>query len=221
MQAIETKLADLGRRVENLNLAAQSHDNSRLNDGMRSLHGEVENLRYLIENSTKRSQELYVDLDKRMQALESSGRLTRLTIDNQTAAPSGSPATATPEEETAYLKVFESLKASKHDEAIAGFQDILTKWPNGRYADNALYWIGESYYAKKDFNAALQSFQSVLDRHPNSLKAPDALFKLGLTQQQLGQADSARDSLNKVIQTYPNSSAAALARTRLEQLKTP
>lgn len=220
-QVIETKLADLSRRVENLNLASQSRDSIRLGDEMRGLRGDVENLRYLIDGSSKRSQELYVDMDKRIRALESSGHSARLVIENQIAASVTANVPSTPEEEATYLKVFDRLKASKYDEAIQGFQDMLSKWPNGHYADNAHYWIGESYYAKKDFNAALQAFQAVIDQHPSSPKVPDALFKLGLTQQQLGQLDAARSSLQKVIDAYPSSSAAALAKSRLEQLKAP
>ncbi len=220
-QAIESKLVDLGRRVDNLNLASQSRDNIRLGDEMRALRGDVENLRYLIESSSKRSQELYVDMDKRILALESSRRSTQLSISNQLEGASSLATTATPEEEATYLRVFEFLKAGRHDEAIAGFQEMQSKWPQGRYADNALYWLGESYYIKKSFNLAQQSFQAVLDKHPTSPKAPDALFKLGLTHQQLNHPDSARDAFQKVIQDHPNSSAAALARSRLEQLKTP
>ncbi len=219
MQAAETKLADLSRRVDNLNLAAQSRDTIRLGDEMRGLRGDVENLRYLIESASKRNQELYVDLDKRLQTLESSGRSARLTIENQIVAPP--PAVATPEEEATYLKVFDLLKASKYDEAISGFQEMIGRWPKGRYADNAHYWLGESHYAKKDYHTALDAFQKLLEQFPASAKAPDALLKSGLCYQQMGQPDAARERLQKVIDNHPNSSAAALAKARLEQLKTP
>ncbi|MEK6805326.1 MAG: tol-pal system protein YbgF [Pseudomonadota bacterium] len=221
LQALETKLVDVSRKVDNLNLASQSRDNIRLGDEMRGLRGDVEGLRYLIESSSKRNQELYVDMDKRIQALESSGRSTRLSIENQLSLPSGAQTASTPEEEATYLKVFDLLKSNKYDEAITGFQEMLSKWPEGRYADNAHYWMGESYYAKKDFSAALQSFRAVLDQYPGSPKAADALFKSGLAHQQLGQTDVARATLQKVIDNHPGSSAAALARSRLEQLKTP
>ncbi|MFT4047128.1 MAG: tol-pal system protein YbgF [Solimonas sp.] len=126
------------------------------------------------------------------------------------------PSAASPEEEAAYLGAFDSLKNGKYDDALKGFRGQLEKWPNGRYADNALYWSGEAYYVKRDYKSALAAFQAVGQRFPQSAKGPDALLKTGLVQMDMGDDASGRATLQKVIKTYPTSNAARLAQQRLE-----
>jgi tol-pal system protein YbgF len=121
-----------------------------------------------------------------------------------------------PEEEAAYLGAFEALKNGKYDDALKGFRGQLQKWPQGQYADNALYWSGEAYYIKGDYKSALAAFQAVLDRFPRSAKRPDAMLKTGLVQMDLKQDAEGRATLQRVIKTYPGSNAANLAQQRLQ-----
>jgi len=129
------------------------------------------------------------------------------------------PMPASQEEESTYLAVFELLRAGRYDEAIAGFKDVTVRWPQGKYADNAWYWLGESYYAKKDYDNALDAFRNLATRFPASAKMPDALLKIGMAQAEKKQVAEAKATLQKVIADYPTSNAASLAKTRLDQLK--
>lgn len=209
LQAIEAKLAEVTRKLDNLNLAAQSQNVTRLEAEVRELRGEVEKLRFDFDTSEQRVRDLYQDLDKRLERLEQGG--ARLS-------PSA-PGPSSQDEEATYLAVFEQLKAGKYDESIKGFRGLLGRWPQGRYADNAWYWLGESYYAKKNYDGALDSFRTLLTQFPDSAKAPDALFKVGVCQADKKQRGEARATWMKVVADYPKSSAAGLARQRLEQTK--
>ncbi len=141
----------------------------------------------------------------------------------QQVPPGGQPAPVTissggggsPEEEGAYLTAFDSLKNGKYDDAITGFRALLSRWPQGRYADNALYWSGEAYYVKRDYNSALTAFQAVLQRFPSSPKGPDSMLKAGLTQLELKQEAAGKATLQKLVQTFPQSNAARLAQKQL------
>ena len=151
------------------------------------------------------------------------------TAGGVTAAPvqSGAPAVAggpvvvsapigTPEEEGAYLAALDLLtKSGKYDDAIRGFRAVLDKWPNGRYAENAAYWMGEANYVKRDYQAALDAFQLVLTKYPNSSRAPEAMLKAGLVYNDLKQPDQSRAMLTQLIAKYPNSNAAKLAQQKL------
>jgi tol-pal system protein YbgF len=216
LQSLETRLGDVTRKLENLTLAAQNQSVVKLEAEVRGLRGEVERMRFELENSERRSRELYQDLDKRLTRVENEGR-ARLSMEPRIAAPP--PVPPSQEEESTYTAVFEQLRAGKYDESIAGFKDLLAKWPQGRYADNAWYWLGESHYAKKEYDAALTAFRSLLDQFPTSPKAPDGLFKVGLCQIEKKQKNDARASWQQVIADYPNSNAAGLAKQRLDQLK--
>ena len=214
---LDTRLSDVTRKVDNLKLATQTQELSRLEAEVRGLRGEMETLRYDLDIREKRARDLYQDIDRRLQKIENESRPAKLALEPRIAnAP---PVPASQEEEAAYVQSFDQLKAGRYDEAIIGFNALLERWPQGRYAVNALYWTGEAYAAKREFEPALQTFRSLLERFPASDKAPDALFKVGQAQIELKQKDEARATLQKVIADYPNSNAATLARQRLEQLK--
>ena len=131
----------------------------------------------------------------------------------------GSGPAASADEQAAYLAAFDLLGNGKYDDAIKSFRSQLERWPQGRYADAALYWSGEAYYVKRDYNSALAAFQAVLQRFPQSTKLPEALLKVGLTQMDMGRDAEGRTTLQRVIKTYPQTTAAKLAQQRLEPAK--
>jgi tol-pal system protein YbgF len=208
LQAAETKIAELSKRVESLNQVLMEGGGSRGEEELRSMRGDIEKLRFDLDSLDKRTKDLYADLDRRLPGAGSASAAgTSAPGAAATAAPPASENPAAPEEEAAYLRAFDLLKGGRYDEAIGGFKSMIQKWPSGRYADNAWYWMGEAYYVKRDYASAIQSFQAVPDRFPTSPKAPS----------ESRQKDQARATLQRVVRDYPNSSAANTARQRLAQ----
>lgn len=115
-----------------------------------------------------------------------------------------------------YRAAVELVKAGKSDEAIAALHAFLQKYPRHDYADNAQYWLGETYYAQKDYQHALAEFRATIETYPRGNKVPDALLKVGFCYQSLGQAEKAKAVLEQVVSLYPKTEPAALAAKRLE-----
>jgi tol-pal system protein YbgF len=115
-----------------------------------------------------------------------------------------------------YRLAVELVKAGKHDEAVAALRAFIAKYPRHDYADNAQYWLGEAFYARKDYTHALTEFRTVIETYPRGNKVPDALLKVGYCYQALGQSDKARAVLEQVVNLYPKTEPAALAAKRLE-----
>ncbi len=129
-------------------------------------------------------------------------------------------AAASPEaEKAAYDKAFQALKELRYADAAEEFQSFLDSYPDSEYADNAQYWLGESYYVTRNYDIALTSFQELLDRFPDSPKAPDALLKIGYTHYELEQWDAARAALTQVQELYPDSTLSRLAENRLRSMR--
>lgn len=115
-----------------------------------------------------------------------------------------------------YRAAVDLLKAGKSDDAIAALRAFLVHYPRHDYADNAQYWLGEAFYAQKDFTKALVEFRATIETYPRGNKVPDALLKVGYCYQALGQADKSRAVLEQVVNLYPKTEPAALAAKRLE-----
>jgi len=203
---LDSRTTSIERVVQNQSLLTLAQRADQQQNELSVLRGRIEVLENANETLRKQQRDLYADLDKR--------------IAGQAAAPAAgaAPTAAAGADQAAYNQAFDVLKAGKYTEAITQFQQFLHSWPQSSLADNAQYWLGESYYVTRDFQNAVAAFQTVLDRWPDSRKAPDALLKLGYTQAELKHTAQARATLTSVSTRFPGSDAANLAAARLLQL---
>ncbi len=135
-------------------------------------------------------------------------------------ADSGGDAESNPNaEREAYDAAFSLLKDGRYSEAASAFGEFVEKYPEGPYADNAQYWLGESRYVTREFEAALEAFRKVVSNYPDSAKVPDARLKIGYSLYELDRLDEAREALEKVTQEHGNSAVARLAEERLLKIK--
>ncbi|MEY3138545.1 MAG: hypothetical protein RL580_2277, partial [Pseudomonadota bacterium] len=121
--------------------------------------------------------------------------------------------------ELRYGEAFDALKAGQYPEAIAGMQEFLTLHPTHPLADNAQYWLGQTYYVTRDYERAIAAFAAVGVRPTDPAKTPDALLKKGLSEIELKRPDAARATLADLVNRFPNSDAARTARERLQSLR--
>jgi tol-pal system protein YbgF len=104
-------------------------------------------------------------------------------------------------------------------EARAAFQKVFDADPSSDLADNALFWIGETYYTAGDYANAISFYRRVSQQYGDQNKAPDAVFKLGLAYAKTGDLALARQTFQEVITRYPYSTPAASAKAELERIK--
>ncbi len=137
--------------------------------------------------------------------------------------PPSMPATSLPsqtgDEQATYDTAFAALREGRYAESARRFSGFLQQFPNGDLADNATYWLGESYYVTQNYRIALDTFKTLLDRFPQSAKAADALLKLGYCHYELQEWSQAEAALNQVVQRYPDTTVARLAQGRLRALR--
>jgi tol-pal system protein YbgF len=88
--------------------------------------------------------------------------------------------------------------------AIESFRILIEREPQGAYADNSQYWIGECYYSLEDYGNAIKEFQQVF-QFPENNKSDHALFKIAISYQQMGDGQRARANMNRFILDYPES----------------
>lgn len=118
----------------------------------------------------------------------------------------------------AYEEAWRLLEQKDYRGAIARFREFLRKFPKSEFADNAQYWIAESYYAMKEFDQAILEFDAVRRKYPDGDKVPAALLKQGFSFAELGDKIDARLILQDLISRYPQSPEADKAKQRLKAL---
>jgi len=90
------------------------------------------------------------------------------------------------------------------EEAIVRLEAFITANPSHAYVPNALYWIGESYYAGRNMPKASRTFQDVIDRYPTSAKALDAKIKLAMIQAYEGNPQAAKQAMEEFKTQHPD-----------------
>lgn len=119
----------------------------------------------------------------------------------------------------AYERVLTRFKEGDLDRARQGFAEFLVQHPHSDFAPNARFWLGESYYGKKDYPRAIDAYDQVQLNHPTSEKVPAALLKKGYAYLALKDRKRAASTLKQVIDLYPRSPEANKAIDKLNQLK--
>jgi tol-pal system protein YbgF len=127
------------------------------------------------------------------------------TSPDEPSRPAGSldPAAA-----PAYDAAMALFNARQYDRALDAFAAFLVRWPDHPYANNAMFWRGECYFAKGDYSRAADQFEGVTARFPAGSKVPDALLKLGMSRQKLGEPVKAKEAFDRLTQLFPQSDAA-------------
>lgn len=120
--------------------------------------------------------------------------------------------------ESAYQAAFDALKQGQYERSGQLFNDFVRTYPSHELTDNAMYWLGESYYVTQNYDTALRTFRELIQRFPAGEKTPDAELKIGYCLYELGQVEEARVALNGVVSRYPDSTVARLADSRLRAL---
>lgn len=175
---------------------------------MLSLSGELK----LLKDENRDLMYVQNELTSKVLTLTQQSQTPKVEVVNQPSPTKAIRESGPPAE---YLKAFGLYSANNFVAAIESFEAFLRNNPQGDYAANAAYWIGECYYSLADFPKAKESFMKVADGYPKSSKAPDALLKLGFTLLSLKEKEKAMTLFERVITLYPSSPAAIKARERL------
>ncbi|MDZ7769352.1 MAG: tol-pal system protein YbgF [Woeseiaceae bacterium] len=221
------RLADLDRRLTaierilaNGSLVDLTLQVDEMQRQVAELKGTAETIEHNAEATATRQRDLYADLDQRIQTLESrSGRQADNVnvLDGGSLQPGELPMPSGSDRDN-YQAAFELLKEQRYEPATMAFRQFLVSFPDSQLADNAQYWLAESYYVTAQFDEALRQFRVVVDKYPRSRKVPDALLKMGYCNYELQRWDAARDALRRVQMEHAETTAARLAEQRLTRM---
>jgi TolA-binding protein len=205
---------------------------------------DVEAVASAVSALTARSEEIFAHLETHERTMTVHAESARPGTGSESLPPHGSgtssrkTAAAAPPElqpgaepatgdlyQTAYL----DFSRGNYALAIGGFREFVRRHPENEAADNARYWIGESYFglahryadageverATVALQASAEELREVSKRYPYGDKVPAALYREALVLLELRQRDAARVRLELLVKKFPRAPEARLARDLL------
>ena len=134
------------------------------------------------------------------------------------AGPPPGPAATGTTPRRLYETAYADYTAGQWSLAVQGFETYPRTYPKSELADDAQYYIGESYAGDSKFREAVAAFERVIKDYPQSDLLPEAWYKVGSTYERLAQPDKAREAFEFAVKTFPETDAARLAKQRLDGL---
>ena len=116
-----------------------------------------------------------------------------------------------------YNQGLDLFKTRKYNEALAIFSGLSNSKVLPNMTSNAVYWMGECYYAQQKYTDAANAFKSVLS-FGHSYKTGAAYLMLGMSYVHMGNKPEARTIWEELISKDPKSQYAARAKEFISQL---
>jgi tol-pal system protein YbgF len=207
-----------------------------LRDEIQILNGRLEETEYLLKqqtNSYKNSSDKRAyQLDRIEQLVNSNkDRIKRVEqyLDFEITEPdlkakkdleviSDGPPVKKITENEIYISAKQVFDKGDFEAAREKFQGLIKQYPKTKYADNAQFWIGETYYREKWYEKAILEYQKVVENYPKGNKIQAALLKQGLAFFNLGDKANARLILTELVKKFPKTNEAKIAKQKLKEL---
>ncbi len=203
---------------------------------LRNLTGQVEQISFRLMQTQTRLDKLVADIDFRLSALEKgtvgdSGSTGDGNIPGEGAAPPAGKAaaaadpaaptnsTADQSPEAQYATAFNLLRGGDYPAAADAFKAFLAAHPDHRLSGNAVYWLGETFYVRNQYQEAASYFLEGFQKYSDSPKGADNMLKLGMTLAALGHQMEACQTLTEIGTTYPEASDKIKSRAASEAKK--
>jgi len=214
LEALENDLRKAIDQTETL--GAQLGDARRLAEqadaGRRRAEAEIETLKDRVETLEEMITSGAVQRDA---ALTSAPQGAPRAAQAQAAAPAPPAAPAVelaslPQDEDGLFQESQALLIGGN---FAGAQDAfgayLTKFPKGKKAADAQYYLGESLLYQDNYADAAAAYGKLIKDHPSSANAPTGLVKLARAMRLMDKKAEACRTLDLMNKQFPKASAVA------------
>jgi tol-pal system protein YbgF len=192
---------------------------NQLQQSITLLTGQIEQLQYRNQQLQQQLEKMQTDYDFRLDQVEKGGGRPGAAPPSRAAPPAAaaapSKAAAAGGAEQMYNDAFKKLQDGDYAGAEREFRTVVQRYPKHALAGNAQYWLGETYYARRDYKNALTAFAEGYKSYKSSAKGPDNLLKLGITLATLGRKSDACAIFARFAHDYPR--ATDLQKRRIDQ----
>jgi tol-pal system protein YbgF len=146
----------------------------------------------------------------------SDGGATRSAVNNAAPAPPPAPdapaidqASLPQDEEGLFTESHALLIGGNFPGAEGAFSAYLTKFPKGKKAADAQYYLGEALLYQDNFAEAAGAYGKLIKEFPSSPNAPTGLVKLARSMRLMDKRTEACKTLDLMNKQFPKASAVA------------
>ncbi|MDA3789090.1 MAG: tol-pal system protein YbgF [Desulfobacula sp.] len=229
IEALEKRLSD-SATISQEEYAELKYTIQTLKEGLQRLEGQIEEIKHGFEGYYQKNGGTMEEKIERLDQAISKNyeRAIKLEIYigfepsaageiDKTIQPAPIPGKSPAQElYDAAKKLFDD---GDNENARIQFENFINKYPDSDNADNARFWIADSYYVEKWFEKAILEYQKVLEGYPNSNKLSAARLKQGYAFAELGEEANARLILKELIKNHPGTNEARYAQEKIKTLK--
>lgn len=120
--------------------------------------------------------------------------------------------------DTLYSNGVRDVSSGHYDLAHQEFSDYLKNFPDGPFASDAQFYLGEIAYAQGNFDKAISGYDRVILNYPKSSKVAPAMLEKGRALIQTHKTASAQREFRELIRRFPGSDEAKKASATLRTL---
>lgn len=110
-----------------------------------------------------------------------------------------------------------TVKPELYPAAEKTFAELVAKFPKGKHAEEALYYLGESLYAQGKKEAAAKAYERLLSEFAETKRRAEALYALGVAQEELSQPAKAVQTYELFIKDFRKHELAGEVRMRMAE----
>jgi len=221
-------ILELRQRVEAQRVAGERQadelrqDNSQLRRSLLELQSQIEALRGEIaklngqneqqirelSDLQRRQKDIVQGVDERFRKVEPS----KVSVD-------GREFIADPAEARDFEAALAIFRRGEFPASQNAFADFIKRYPQSGFRPTALFWLGNSQYANRDYRGAITNFRALLALAPDHPRAAEAVLSIANCQIELKDNAGARRTLDELVKAYPQSEAAVAAKERLARVR--
>jgi TolA-binding protein len=169
------------------------------------------------ENASLLARVARLEQDKRSLTAQVAELETKIAEAAQARETPPPPPLRTGDSRTEYDNALSLFRQRNYQEAMSVWMGLLnTSAPEG-LESNCHYWIGECYYATREYTEALSYFQHVLG-YSHTTKKDDAQLMTALCYERMGDRARAKQEYQKLIDQYPASPYIQRAKDRVARM---
>ena len=104
-----------------------------------------------------------------------------------------------------YARACALFNLGRSADAIKAFEEYVAKYPESKFADEAMFRVGSAQQQLEEYEAAVAAYQKLRSTFPRSAYSEDAMFQIGICRLIQEQSALAAAAFQDFMRLYPES----------------